>query len=49
MAQQADARWCRAEYNGFRFGQPFWNMRRALEFDVLDQFHYVEGFVLNGS
>ena len=46
---QRIARWCRAEHNGFRFGQPFWNTRRALEFDVLDQFHYVEGFVLDGS
>ena len=46
---QRIARWSRAEYNGFRFGQPFWNTRRALEFDVLDQFHYVEGFVLDGS
>ena len=41
------ARWCRAEHDGFRFGQPFWNARRALEFDVLDQFHYLEGFVLD--
>jgi len=46
---QRIARWCRAERNGFRFGRPFWNTRRALEFDVLDQFHYVEGFVLDGS
>ena len=46
---QRIARWCRAEHHGFRFGQPFWNTRRALEFDVLDQFHYVEGFVLDGS
>ena len=46
---QRIARWCRAEHNGFRFRQPFWNTRRALEFDVLDQFHYAEGFVLDGS
>ena len=46
---QRIARWCRAEYNGFRFKQPFWTTRRALEFDVLDQFHYVEGFVLDRS
>lgn len=44
---QRIARWCRAEYDGFRFGQPFWNTRRALQFDVLDQFNYVEGFVLD--
>jgi hypothetical protein len=41
------ARWCRAEHDGFRFGQPFWNAQRALGFDVLDQFQYVEGFVLD--
>ena len=41
------ARWCRDEHNGFKFGQPFWNTRRAFEFDVLDQFQYVEGFVLD--
>ena len=44
---QRIARWCRAEHDGFRFGQPFWNTRRALGFDVLDQFQYVEGFVLD--
>jgi hypothetical protein len=42
---QRIARWCRAEHDGFRFGQPFWNTWRALQFDVLDQFRYVEGFV----
>ena len=41
------ARWCRAEHDGFRFGQPFWNTRCALGFDALDQFQYVEGFVLD--
>jgi hypothetical protein len=46
---QRIARWCRAEHGGFRFGQPFWNTRRALEFDVLDQFQYVEGFVLDAG
>jgi hypothetical protein len=44
---QRIARWCRAEHDGFRFEQPFWNTRRALGFDVLDQFQYVEGFVLD--
>jgi len=44
---QRIARWCRAEHDGFRFGQPFWNTRRAFGFDVLDQFLYVEGFVLD--
>lgn len=44
---QRIARWCRAEHDGFRFGEPFWNTRRALAFDVLDQFQYVEGFVLD--
>jgi hypothetical protein len=44
---QRIARWCRAEHDGFRVGQPFWNTRRAFGFDVLDQFLYVEGFVLD--
>jgi hypothetical protein len=40
-------RWCRAEHGGFRFGQPFWNARQGLMLDVLNQFQYVEGFVLD--
>ena len=46
---QRIAFWCRAEHDGFKFGQPFWNTRRALQYDVLDQFHYVEGFVLDAG
>jgi len=33
----------------FDLASPSGTRRRALEFDVLDQFHYVEGFVLDGS